>query len=113
MPKPDDWDEYINVTGYFFLNEGVRGSYQPPKELADFLAAGPPPVYLGEAHTRALLLRRFEEVQLFAIKLCKQHKVTSSWHLILSLVSRTAAASSRSTPASEMLQPSSHYNEKG
>ena len=49
VPKPDDWDEYINVTGYFFLNEGVRGSYQPPKELADFLAAGPPPVYLGEA----------------------------------------------------------------
>ena len=48
VPKPSDWDEYINVTGYFFLNEGVRASYKPPKELADFLAAGPPPVYLGK-----------------------------------------------------------------
>ena len=47
MPKPNDWDDYINVTGYFFLNEGARGSYKPPKELEDFLANGPPPVYLG------------------------------------------------------------------
>lgn len=47
MPKPEDWDDHIDVTGYFFLNEGARGSYQPPKELEDFLAAGPAPVYLG------------------------------------------------------------------
>ena len=49
VAKPSDWDEHIDVTGYFFLNEGVRGSYQPPQQLADFLAAGPAPVYIGES----------------------------------------------------------------
>lgn len=44
IPKPKDWPAYIDVSGFFF-----RGApnYTPPKALADFLAAGPPPVYIG------------------------------------------------------------------
>lgn len=48
MPKPGDWGDYIDVTGYLFLGEGARSAYQPDEKLAAFLAAGPPPVYLGE-----------------------------------------------------------------
>lgn len=47
MPKPCDWDDHIDVTGYFFLNESTRSDYQPPPELEKFLAAGPSPVYIG------------------------------------------------------------------
>jgi UDP:flavonoid glycosyltransferase YjiC (YdhE family) len=45
IPKPKDWSSYINVSGFFFLN--LASSYQPDEALADFLAAGPPPVYIG------------------------------------------------------------------
>lgn len=48
MAKPADWDDKIDVTGYFFLNEGSRGKYEPSKELAAFLRNGKPPVYLGK-----------------------------------------------------------------
>jgi sterol 3beta-glucosyltransferase len=33
------------VVGFYFLD--LAQGYQPPKELADFLAAGPPPIYIG------------------------------------------------------------------
>lgn len=44
VPRPRDWPSNVNVTGYWFLDEP---DWVPPKELADFLAAGPPPVYVG------------------------------------------------------------------
>ncbi len=61
IPKPADWMEHIgksfgglhpawtdrncaDITGFLFLqNKG----YKPEKDLADFLAKGPPPVYIG------------------------------------------------------------------
>lgn len=45
IPKPADWGHYIDISGFFFLN--LSTNYTPPKELADYLAAGPPPVYIG------------------------------------------------------------------
>ena len=43
LPRPDDWKApNIHITGYFFLEEPE--TYQPPQELADFLAAGDAPV---------------------------------------------------------------------
>jgi sterol 3beta-glucosyltransferase len=45
VPKPPDWRPWHHVTGYWFLD--VDGTWQPPADLADFLAAGPPPVYVG------------------------------------------------------------------
>ena len=35
----------VDVCGFYFLD--LATNYTPPKELADFLAAGPPPVYIG------------------------------------------------------------------
>ncbi|RPA96557.1 UDP-Glycosyltransferase/glycogen phosphorylase [Choiromyces venosus 120613-1] len=45
IPKPYDWGDHIDVTGFVFLD--LASSYEPPQELADFLDAGPPPVYIG------------------------------------------------------------------
>ena len=45
VPKPADWGSTTHVTGYWFLD--VRQGWSPPKELSDFLAAAPPPVYVG------------------------------------------------------------------
>ena len=45
VPVPADWDASTTATGYWFpiRSEGWR----PPARLAEFLAAGPPPVYVG------------------------------------------------------------------
>lgn len=45
VPRPPDWGDEVAVTGYWFLDRPE--GWQPPAELAAFLAAGPPPVYVG------------------------------------------------------------------
>ncbi|KAI1314189.1 hypothetical protein F5Y03DRAFT_336363 [Xylaria venustula] len=45
IPKPNDWGNHIDIAGFYFLN--LASSYVPDPELAAFLAAGPPPVYIG------------------------------------------------------------------
>lgn len=44
VPRPKDWASNVNLTGYWFLDEP---EWEPPAELAEFLAAGPAPVYAG------------------------------------------------------------------
>ncbi|CAG8958393.1 hypothetical protein HYFRA_00011070 [Hymenoscyphus fraxineus] len=45
IPKPNDWGRHISISGFYFLS--LASSYTPAPELAAFLAAGPPPVYIG------------------------------------------------------------------
>ena len=45
IPKPKDWGDHISVSGFFFLN--LASNYTPAPDLAAFLDAGPPPVYIG------------------------------------------------------------------
>ncbi|KAH7911918.1 glycosyltransferase family 1 protein [Hygrophoropsis aurantiaca] len=45
IPPPQDWKNHIDVVGFYFLQLGT--SYEPPADLAAFLADGPPPVYIG------------------------------------------------------------------
>ena len=45
VPKPGDWGADEHVTGYWFLPETT--DWEPPPDLASFLAEGPPPVYVG------------------------------------------------------------------
>ncbi|WP_067900956.1 glycosyltransferase [Actinomadura chibensis] len=44
VPRPTDWPSEVTLTGYWFLDEP---GWEPPRELAEFLAAGPAPVYVG------------------------------------------------------------------
>ncbi|KAH8899439.1 UDP-Glycosyltransferase/glycogen phosphorylase [Thozetella sp. PMI_491] len=45
IPKPADWANEVTIAGFYFLN--LASSYTPDPELAAFLDAGPPPVYIG------------------------------------------------------------------
>ncbi|KAM0268248.1 hypothetical protein ACHAQH_010016 [Verticillium albo-atrum] len=45
IPKPEDWDSHIQITGFSFLP--MASTYTPPDDLAAFLKEGPPPVYIG------------------------------------------------------------------
>lgn len=45
LPPPSDWPSTVHTTGYWFLPPAA--DWSPPPRLADFLAAGPPPVYIG------------------------------------------------------------------
>ncbi len=45
VPQPADWRPGIEVVGYWW--PAAPGGWEPPADLVDFLAAGPPPVYVG------------------------------------------------------------------
>ena len=45
LPHPSDWDDFIHVTGYWFLEP--PDGWEPPIDLVNFLRSGPPPVYIG------------------------------------------------------------------
>ncbi|MBJ8348323.1 glycosyltransferase [Antrihabitans sp. YC2-6] len=45
VPRPHDWSENVHVTGYWHADSA--GTWAPPTELAAFLDAGDPPVYVG------------------------------------------------------------------
>lgn len=45
LPQPPDWGDDRRVCGYWFLAR--EENWEPPAELAEFLAKGPPPVCMG------------------------------------------------------------------
>lgn len=45
IPKPKDWGNNIQISGFYFLN--LASNFTPEPDLAAFLDAGPPPVYIG------------------------------------------------------------------
>ncbi|RSN16793.1 glycosyl transferase [Streptomyces sp. WAC 05977] len=45
VPRPKDWPSRVHVTGYWFLE--APAAWRPDPRLRDFLASGPPPVYVG------------------------------------------------------------------
>jgi UDP:flavonoid glycosyltransferase YjiC (YdhE family) len=45
VPRPADWRPGLDVVGYWW--PARPADWQPSAELVEFLAAGPPPVYLG------------------------------------------------------------------
>ena len=45
IPKPKDWGPHISISGFFFLS--LASGFTPEPDLAEFLAAGSAPVYIG------------------------------------------------------------------
>jgi hypothetical protein len=45
LPRPADWGPELSLTGYWFLDR--LPGWTPPRELTDFLAAGPAPICVG------------------------------------------------------------------
>ncbi|MER8005533.1 glycosyltransferase [Streptomyces sp. NPDC094149] len=44
VPRPPDWGRNVHMTGFWHHEEP---SWEPSRQLLDFLADGPPPVYFG------------------------------------------------------------------
>ncbi|MFF3611855.1 glycosyltransferase [Streptomyces sp. NPDC002580] len=44
VPRPPDWGPNVHLTGYW---HDPQPTWEPPRQLVDFLADGPPPVYVG------------------------------------------------------------------
>lgn len=47
LPQPEDWHDYICVTGEWKLEPHFKRPYKPDPVLQDWLNSGPPPVYFG------------------------------------------------------------------
>ncbi len=45
FPRPKAWDEHIHLTGFWY--DETPCDWTPPQALADFMAAGEPPIYIG------------------------------------------------------------------
>ncbi|KAM0285013.1 hypothetical protein ACHAQH_001702 [Verticillium albo-atrum] len=45
VPKPKDWGEEIDVSGFVFLD--LASNFTPPSDLEKFLAEGDTPIYIG------------------------------------------------------------------
>lgn len=46
LPRPADWDDHVQLTGYWFLDDEGDG-WRPDAKLQRFLDGGTPPVYVG------------------------------------------------------------------
>ncbi|KAH8831439.1 UDP-Glycosyltransferase/glycogen phosphorylase [Flagelloscypha sp. PMI_526] len=71
VPKPADWNNNMDVAGFYFLD--LATNYTPSSDLAEFLAAGDAPIYIGfgsvviedpEAMTRII----FEATELAGVR---------------------------------------------
>jgi UDP:flavonoid glycosyltransferase YjiC (YdhE family) len=78
IPKPSDWDDHTHVTGYWFLDPD--DDWTPPAALAEFLQAGPPPVYVGFGSMSSRKPEQTADLILRAIAQAKQRAIMlSGW----------------------------------
>ena len=60
VTPPRDWRPGLDVTGYWW--PVIAQSWHPPSQLADFLEAGPPPVFVGLGSTATADSDRLSEM---------------------------------------------------
>ena len=72
-PRPADWPPYAQTTGYCFPE--ATANYQPPPELAEFLRAGPPPIYIGFGSITGAHARRRTQMILKVLRETKTRAV--------------------------------------
>jgi len=75
LPRPADWPESSQVTGYWFLDQP---SWVPSQELQDFLDAGPKPVYIGFGSMVAGSAATFTETVLEGVKQSRRRAVLAT-----------------------------------
>ncbi|GCE07174.1 glycosyltransferase [Dictyobacter aurantiacus] len=73
LPRPQDWSEKIQVTGFWTL-EAAPG-WQPDAELVEFLQAGPPPVYIGFGSMSSQRPARTLELSIKALQRAEQRGI--------------------------------------
>jgi sterol 3beta-glucosyltransferase len=68
LPSPPDWNARTLASGYWRL---PSNGYHPPESLRDFLANGPPPVFVGFGSTVSNNPERFDRIG----DVCAGHRV--------------------------------------
>jgi sterol 3beta-glucosyltransferase len=75
-PKPEDWPNNAQITGYWILEESAR--WTPPDALEAFLEAGEAPVYIGFGSMNSSDPRAVAMTVLEALKRTGQRAIISS-----------------------------------
>jgi sterol 3beta-glucosyltransferase len=65
LPRPADWPDNSQVTGYWFFDQT---QWHQPEALSQFLAAGPKPVYIGFGSMVSSNATAFTQTVLDAVK---------------------------------------------
>jgi UDP:flavonoid glycosyltransferase YjiC (YdhE family) len=73
VPAASDWNNCNHVTGCWFLDR--EAEWQPPRELVDFLKAGPAPVYVGFGSMYSSNPQEMTEMVLHALARAKQRGI--------------------------------------
>jgi sterol 3beta-glucosyltransferase len=73
VPRPRDWPEHAVITGNWFLDDAE--DWTPPPDLAAFLDAGPPPIYVGFGSMPLGREKAKARVLLEALRLSKRRAV--------------------------------------
>lgn len=80
-PQPRDWPSSWQVVGHWFTDPPP--GWRPPADLAAFLEAGPPPLYLGVGSMVTRDKERITQVVLGALERVRQRAVVSrGWNLL-------------------------------
>lgn len=80
IPKPKDWGNHIDISGFFFLDMATQ--YTPPNDLATFLAAGQPPVYIGFGSIVVKDPESLTKLIFDAVKLLGIRAIVSEWSFL-------------------------------
>jgi UDP:flavonoid glycosyltransferase YjiC (YdhE family) len=75
LPRPADWPQSSQVTGYWFLDQP---EWRPSNALNEFLAAGPKPIYIGFGSMVSSRAEAFTEMVLDAVKKSGQRAVLAT-----------------------------------
>jgi UDP:flavonoid glycosyltransferase YjiC (YdhE family) len=75
LPRPADWPENSQVTGYWFFDQS---QWRPSEALNEYLAAGPKPVYVGFGSMVSGDATSFTDTVLEAVKKSGQRAVLAS-----------------------------------
>lgn len=76
VPPSPQWPPSVQVAGSWFLDEG--GDYQPSDTVADFLAAGPPPIYVGFGSMLGEGIPEFTRRVVAAVRQCGQRAILAA-----------------------------------
>ncbi len=77
-PVPPDWPASNHVTGTWFFDSPA--DFEPPRDIVDFLAAGPPPVSVGFGSMVARDAERLTDLVVKALRLAgKRGIIQSGW----------------------------------
>ncbi len=76
LPKPSDWGDWMHVTGYWFLDR--PDNWHPPAALADFIANGPPPVYIGFGSMNHRKPEQVTQLVIHALGLARQRGILAT-----------------------------------